>query len=1062
MTTRAAPAAAGLRSRPFERLLAARINVNAEVAIYAAILAAAFLLRFWDLGSRSLHHDESIHARWAWDLLQGNYRHSPIFHGPLYYHAQGLVFLVFGASDYTSRISPALFGTGLVALPLLLRSRLGAAGTVAAVAFLAFSPTVVFYSRFLREDIYMAFFTLLAVAALWRYLDDGRERWLVVFALAITGGVTTKEGTFLVVAVFLVYLDLYLASHLAAATLSARDLNTPLRRFILTGAYAPYAWIAAALWPFIAPLRRALDWDELPRSGDLLVLLGTLVLPLLTPLSRHYLLEPLGIVDKDRLNWEKSLQANTTTNDRLALAGLFTVTTSLAAFVGLQWRPRTWAIAFGASAVVYLTLMTSLWTNLDGLVSGPWGSLDYWQTQQHAYRGDQPWFYYDLLMPAYEFLPLILAIGGIWWSLVRGDAFSRFLWAWLLGLWIVLSWAGEKMPWLNTHLAVPTCIIAAYTVRRAWESWRPNLALTRPAGSLLVVAAAGMAALVPIAFLPGGVTFVAVRVLIALVAIATVGLAARPYGHRSVPAFLIAAVVGALAVFSVRTMIMASFERGDVPKDMLVYTQSSPDIPALRSEIDGLARATGRGFDLPIAVDSTDSFAWPWSWYLRDYKNVSWADMTNGPPQGDWPVLLVNTSNVGRVNDVLAASVARYGAARKYPHRWWFPENYKDAMATKQGTVCTAQSGDCGPWNVDTWKTIAEGVFRKGWLDTWFHYWRDHDPDDISGAKGDRRCNSCGSVDAFAYFPANFDTEKRVLSVKPVEPPKPTVDKSGRPAFGGIGNLPGQFFRPVDVESDGAGNLYVIDSASKKLQKFDSAGNFLAVVDIRVNPGDPAEQSEPWGLAIGPNGEVVVADTFGYRVRVFDRDLKATATFGKVPDINKPPGQFDLYGPRDAILDRNGNVWVTDTGNARVMVYTLAGQFVKELGSRGANPGQFNEPVGIAIAPDGAIYVADMYNRRVVLLDSSGAYRGEFVVQGWGGIAATDKPYLRALRDGRIALSLPSLNQVRVYGRNGDLLSTINPSDEPLSSPYGIAETADGKLWISEGGSGRLRLFAIP
>ena len=99
-----------------ERLSSFRIPLTLETALYAAVLLAAFGLRFWDLGTRALHHDESIHAQWSWGLLQGNYHHSPIFHGPLYYHVQALVFLVFGANDYTSRVSAALFGMAMVAV----------------------------------------------------------------------------------------------------------------------------------------------------------------------------------------------------------------------------------------------------------------------------------------------------------------------------------------------------------------------------------------------------------------------------------------------------------------------------------------------------------------------------------------------------------------------------------------------------------------------------------------------------------------------------------------------------------------------------------------------------------------------------------------------------------------------------------------------------------------------------------------------------------------------------------------------------------------------------------
>lgn len=1055
-----------------ERVLAARLTINWEIVAYAALFALAISLRFWDLGARALHHDESIHAQWSWRLAQGDYRHDPVFHGPFYYHVQGLVFFLFGASDYTARVSAALFGSGLAVLPLLIRRRLGSVGTFAAVAFIAFSPTLVYYSRFFREDIYMAFFTLLLVAAMWRYFEDGRDRWLILFAVAFTGSMTTKEATFLTAAVLLVFLDLYIATELATQTLRARDLNSRGRRTLLTLALAPYAWGLAALWPFIGPVRRRMDWQQMPRSGDMMVIVGTLILPLLTPVL-HQPLEDHGFVDKGRLVCRSVMPRR----DALALAGLFSVTASMAAFVGLQWRPKTWAIAAGLSAVIYLTLMTSFWTNLGGACTGPWGSLDYWISQHGATRGEQPWFYYYMLMPAYEFLPLALCLGGVWWSVVRGDVFSRFLWLWLAGMWIALSIAGEKMPWLNTHLALPACILAAWTVNRAWKAWQPRPTIPRVWATLLSVATIGAGSLAVIAFLPGGAEFALIRVLFAVFGVAAIAYAARPQGRSAIPTVAVAAVIGALAFFSVRTMIEVTFVRGDVPKDLLIYTQSSPEIPRIAQDIDHLAEATGKGYRLPIAVDSTDSFAWPWAWYLRDYTSVSYVDFKDGPPQGDFAVLLVNSANLTTTKEKLAAGLApRYSAPEQYPHRWWFDETYKEAFRTsKTGSACTTRAGDCGLWtgtlfsfvpnfvpNTKAWKLLGTGIFKGQWLPTWFRYWRDHDRSLVVNQTFPR-CPSCGSVDGYAFFPANFNRATGEISARPIEAAKPGVDKGGRPTFGGLGSQPGQFFAPVDIEADVDGNLYVVDSATKKVQKFDAKGNFLAAADIRLNPGDTTEQAQPWGLALTRDGRLVVADTFGWRIRILDTNLKETGiTFGQPPDPAKTPGPFDLFGPRDAIIDQEGILWVTDTGNKRIVQYTLKGDYVRTIGTAGAGPGQFNEPVGIALAPDGTVFVADMYNSRVQILRADGSYLGEFKVEGWGGQDVNDKPYIRVLRDGRIALSLPSLNQVRIYDRSGKVLGLIAPTDDPLNRPYGLVETADGKLWVSEGGAARVRLFDIP
>jgi predicted membrane-bound mannosyltransferase/DNA-binding beta-propeller fold protein YncE len=1065
--------AAGIRGPAvFDRALGIRISISRETVIYAVIFAAAIALRFWDLGSRSLHHDESIHAQWSWGLLQGSYRHDPVFHGPLYYHVQGLVFLIFGASDYTARVSAAVFGSVLVALPLLLRKRLGPVGTIAAVSLIAFSPTIVYYSRFFREDIYMAVFTMVMAASMWRYFTEGRERWLIVFALAFAASMATKEATYLTVAVFLVYIDLYFSAQLATATLRAREMDSAWRRVLLTVGLAIPASVIAALWPFLGSLRRRMSWPELPRSGDMLVLLGTLTVPLLTPVLRGPL-ESFGVVAEKRLvcqsYWDDDLKrvvarGSHPARDALAVGGLFAITLSAAAFVGLQWKARTWAIAVGAGALLYLTLMTSLWTNLEGLCSGPWSSLDYWLSQQGERRGEQPWFYYYMLMPAYEFLPLVIAIGGIWWSTIKGDAFSRFLWVWMVGTWVALSMAGEKMPWLNVHIALPAAVLAAWTIARAFRAWQPMPPPGRVAPTLASLALVAMGAFALIVFLPGGAGWNAARVALVLAAVGIIAFAVMPHGRRAIGAAVAVAVLGALGLFTVRTMLMASFERGDVPKDLLIYTQSSPDIPVLARQIDQLGAATGKGLDLPIALDSTDSFAWPWAWYLRDYRAVTYTDFANGVPTGDFAVMLVNQSNASRVLDALQqAGDTRFGNPVPYPHRWWFDESrYREPMT---GTV-DGQRQILGPWdgvhevgpvqlpsgipNMAAWKRIGSGIFGGEWLPEWFDYWRDHDPGIAPG-----------SVDAVAYFPANFDRQAGLLTARAVTLPGPTVDTAGRPAFGGIGALPGQFFSPVDIESDSAGNLYVIDRATRKLQKFDQAGNFLAAVDIRVNPADRNEGAEPWGLAIAPNGNVIVADTFGWRVRIFDRDLQAIGGFGNPPTPNTVPGPYDLFGPRDVGIDAQGNLWVTDTGNARIVIYSSTGEYIRELGTRGSGPGQFNEPVGINIAGDGAVFVADMYNLRVAILNPDGSYRGEFEVEGWGGTDVKDKPYLRALRDGRVAVSLPSQNEVRVYDQAGTVTQVIAPADDPLNRPYGIIETADGTLWIAEGGSGRVRQFPL-
>ena len=105
-----------------------------------------------------LHHDESLHAVYSWYLYVGKgYVHDPMMHGPFLFELNALVYFLLGATDATARVAPALFGTILVGLPYFLRDRVGRTGALVGSVLLTFSPTILYYSRFIRHDIYQIF-----------------------------------------------------------------------------------------------------------------------------------------------------------------------------------------------------------------------------------------------------------------------------------------------------------------------------------------------------------------------------------------------------------------------------------------------------------------------------------------------------------------------------------------------------------------------------------------------------------------------------------------------------------------------------------------------------------------------------------------------------------------------------------------------------------------------------------------------------------------------------------------------------------------------------------------
>jgi len=173
---------------------------RAEIAAYVLLVAVALGLRLWDLGDRPFHHDESQDAFFSWIFFtQGDYEYNPLLHGPLRFYLTAAMYAVFGDSDFTARLAPALMGTLMVPLPYLLRAQLGRVGAFATALLLAFGPTYLYFSRFAREDIYIASITLALLVVVFRFLDRPRRHQPALIGVLLALSFATKESTFITV-----------------------------------------------------------------------------------------------------------------------------------------------------------------------------------------------------------------------------------------------------------------------------------------------------------------------------------------------------------------------------------------------------------------------------------------------------------------------------------------------------------------------------------------------------------------------------------------------------------------------------------------------------------------------------------------------------------------------------------------------------------------------------------------------------------------------------------------------------------------------------------------------
>ncbi len=714
-------------SRPQEgllaRALALQVRVNWEMAAYAALIAVAAGLRFWDLGGRAIHHDESIHGWYAWMIYRGEgYDHQPFAHGPFQFFGTALSFFLFGgASDYTLRILPASAGSALVLLTLFLRHRLGHLGALLVAAGIAFSPTLLFFSRFARNDIYMAFFTLGLIVCLWRYMDERKARYLGLSGLLLGLSFATMANAFLEAAIFIAFLDLWLAVHFCRQIAQRHHLDRV--EAAATFVYLlPIAWAIVALWPFSKGLRGRLGLEQWHPAADLLVVLGTLALPqfaaaIQVPLKAFFGVDEADLARPAPFGREEWTREN--------VLGFFTIVVLLAAtaLVGLGWDRRRWLLAAAAFYIPYLLLYTSFLTDMEGYYSGQWRSLDYWLAQQDVRRGNQPWFYYLMLLPTYEFLPLLLATPALFYYAVKGALFQRFLVYWIVATHAAYMLSGEKMPWISVHTSLPVIVLGGYALGRVLAAGvaRDLARRARPYAAPLLAASAGLMALALGIFGPADGPWYGLRILLILGAVVAILLLLRPLSYQRLATVSVSGVAGALLAFTLFTGVRASFQLGDRPEELFAYAQISYQASDVAQRIEEVARLSGLERDLPIVVNGFE----PWEWYLRDYRRVAWLSSLGEnyePPPG--AVVLLRVENEAAMQPYLD----RYAPPIPFTSLIWFPEfdSYK-RLPSGDRNVPELTGGFLGAIG-DFVGEFVGGLFQASTWERWWDYLRHRDP----------------------------------------------------------------------------------------------------------------------------------------------------------------------------------------------------------------------------------------------------------------------------------------------------------------------------------------------
>ena len=610
------------------------INLNYKVISYSLLAFLGVLVRFIDLSNRAVHHDESLHGYFSFITSQGDYyNHNPLTHGMFLFNVLSSSFWLITDNDFILRLPFALSGVVLIFVPLLLKKEIGFLPCFIFSLLITFSPSIAYFSRFARNDIFMALTLLILVIAIFKYIKTSKIVWIYVSVTFLSLGYTIKESMYINVFGILIFLFLYSFTdikNIILGKLNIKNISNETRIFII---------IFSLSLPLAAPLFSIFQSS-----------LGfTLATPDGYPGVPPGLPTGLGIV----ISWIISF----------SLLGI-------SIFIGIYSDKKTYIYSFLIFLVVYISMFTTFMIAPQGLVTGQWQSLGYWLAQHEVARGSQPYYYYLLILFTNEFLPFLFGIPLSVYYLIRGEFLSKFVSFWAIFSLISFSIAGEKMPWLTVNLTLPFIFVFSIFSREVikYLKDRSYQVLLFQFISAFIVLILTLKILFTNYQLNENLYYDILYLLTSLIIISGINLYLKNIFSVKSFSYSLLSVIAILSFFlTIRTTNIVVFDLSDEPKDMLIYTQTSQNLHHISKELDELYLKKS---DLRIAIDTTDGFSWPWMWYLRGKNEITWfSDMNYESLNSDFDVIITSKKNIDKIE------TSNYKVIREFPHRQWFPEN---------------------------------------------------------------------------------------------------------------------------------------------------------------------------------------------------------------------------------------------------------------------------------------------------------------------------------------------------------------------------------------------------
>ena len=187
-------------------------------------------------------------------------------------------------------------------------------------------------------------------------------------------------------------------------------------------------------------------------------------------------------------------------------------------------------------------------------------------------------------------------------------------------------------------------------------------------------------------------------------------------------------------------------------------------------------------------------------------------------------------------------------------------------------------------------------------------------------------------------------------------------------SFGKPGAANGEFNNPLGIDIDRSGRIYIADAGNHRVQIFDSVGRFIEAIKTVSQTKHP---TDPTDVAVDDTrNRCYIVDNDNHRILTYDlSSRKLIATHGTPGD-----GRRQFRYPFLIALDSRQYLYIVDVINTRVQILNPDGLFVNFIGGWGVEKGEFYRPKGVALDKSNRIYVSDSWMGVIQVFDPTGEF----------------------------------------------------------------------------------------